>query len=57
MLRLPSLILAVLFITMGAWPVRAAEVKLADGAVLSDKPFYIVTTSRPIPAKPLRPRS
>ena len=43
MLRLPSLVLAVLFITVGAWPVRAAEVKLADGTILSDKPFYIVT--------------
>ncbi|MCF8477162.1 MAG: antibiotic biosynthesis monooxygenase [Pseudolabrys sp.] len=38
-----NLLLAVLCITLGAGSLHAAEVKLADGTVLSDKPFYIVT--------------
>lgn len=41
--RSMRLVLAFLFVVCGAVPVMAADVKLADGTVLSDKPFYIVT--------------
>ena len=37
------LILACLVVMFGAASVMAADVKLADGTMLSDKPFYIVT--------------
>ena len=41
--RIIQLMLALLLLVLGASSVMAADVKLADGTVLSAKPFYIVT--------------
>jgi quinol monooxygenase YgiN len=38
-----QLVLALLFVVFGSATVMAADVKLADGTMLSAKPFYIVT--------------
>lgn len=50
MSRLPQLVFALLFIVFGAASAMAADVKLANGSVLSDKPFYIVTYIEADPA-------
>jgi quinol monooxygenase YgiN len=53
--RLTQFISACLFALVvtiaGAGSLRAADVKLADGSMLSDKPFYIVTYVEADPAK------
>jgi quinol monooxygenase YgiN len=49
--RLTPLIVAFLFVVFGTASVTAAEVKLAGGALLSDKPFYIVTYVEVDPAE------
>jgi len=41
--RLAHLIFAFLFVVFGTASVTAADVKLGNGTMLSDKPFYIVT--------------
>jgi quinol monooxygenase YgiN len=41
--RLPQLVFALLFVVFGVCSASAAGVKLGDGTVLSDKPFYIIT--------------
>ncbi len=41
--RLTHLIFAFVFVMFGAATVMAADVKLGNGTMLSDKPFYIVT--------------
>ena len=43
MSRYVHLMLALLFVVFGSASVMAADVKLADGTMLSAKPFYIVT--------------
>jgi quinol monooxygenase YgiN len=43
MARWPHLIFAFLFLVFGSASVMAADVKLGNGTMLSDKPFYIVT--------------
>lgn len=43
MARFLRLMLASIFVVAGASSLRAADVKIADGTVLPDKPFYIVT--------------
>jgi len=43
MSRLAYLVVALSLVLFGTASVRAADVKLADGTMLSDKPFYIVT--------------
>lgn len=44
-------LLALIVTVAGAGSLRAADVKLADGTVLPDKPFYIVTYVEADPAK------
>ena len=43
MSRLTPIIVAFLFVIFGTASVTAADVKLGNGAMLSDKPFYIIT--------------
>jgi quinol monooxygenase YgiN len=43
MSRLNVLIAAFLFVVFGSFSAGAAEVKLGNGTMLSDKPFYIIT--------------
>ncbi len=43
MSRYVHLVLASLFLMLGAASVMAADVKLGDGTMLPAKPFYIVT--------------
>jgi quinol monooxygenase YgiN len=51
MQRLAGLLFALLFATFGASSALSADVKLADGTMLPDKPYYIVTYVEVAPAE------
>ncbi len=54
MSRLTPIIVAFLFVIFGTASVTAADVKLGNGTMLSDKPFYIITYVEVDPSR--RPR-